>query len=410
MVRKGNIVTQKLFLDDSYRTRCEAQVVSCVKAENGYDVELTQTVLFPTGGGQPHDTGRIGGADVLDVSEEGERVLHRVDAPLEVGAQVTAEVFWPRRFDHMQQHSGEHLLSFAAKELYGAKNVGFHMAASYCTVDLDVQLTAEDVIKLEQRTNELITANLPVELTYVEAEELEHMELRKRAAGLSGTVRIVAMPGGDSCTCCGTHVKQTGVIGALKITANEHYKGGERLTFACGGRALMHAQRMQGIVDGLSRSFSCKAEDVPAAVDKLQQEFTATKRELKSAQAKLSGYIAAELLSGATAVKKRRLVAQVLSDYPAAQLRSLALMLCEKGNMLVLLLAHNGDAANYVLCCSEGLGLDMGELAQAVNAATSGRGGGRGTLAQGSAKLDAALPDTVAQLARYLTQRLAALK
>lgn len=407
---RGTIVTQKLFLDDSYSTRCEARVFSCVKAGNGYDVELTQTVLFPTGGGQPHDTGTIGGVNVLDVSEEGERVLHRVDAPLEEGAQVTAELFWPRRFDHMQQHSGEHLLSFAAKELFGAKNVGFHMAASYCTVDLDVQLTAEDVIKLEQRTNELITANLPVELTYVQAEELEQMELRKRAAGLTGTVRIVAMPGGDSCTCCGTHVKQTGEIGALKITANEHYKGGERLTFACGGRALIHAQRMQGIVDGLARAFSCKTEDVLTAVDKLQQEYAAVKRELKSAQAKLSGYIAAELLSGAAAVKKKRLVARFLPDYPAAQLRSLALALCEGGNTLALLLAKNGESANYVLCCSEGLGLDMGELAQAVNAATSGRGGGRGILAQGSAKLDAALEDTVSQLAQYLTQRLAALK
>ncbi len=410
MVRKGNIVTQKLFLDDSYITRCEAQVVCCVKTQDGYDVELTQTALFPTGGGQPHDTGTIGGANVLDVTEEGERVLHRVDAPLEAGAQVTVEVFWPRRFDHMQQHSGEHLLSFAAKELYGAKNVGFHMAASYCTVDLDVPLCAQDVIKLEQRTNELITANLPVELTYVEAEELEGMELRKRAAGLTGTVRIVSMPGGDSCTCCGTHVKQTGEIGALKITANEHYKGGERLTFACGGRALTHAQRMQGVVDGLARVFSCKAEDVLAAVDKLQQEYAATKRELKSAQAKLSGYIAAELLSGAQTVKKRRLVARFLPDYPAAQLRALALTLCEGGNTLALLFAKNGDSANYVLCCSEGLGLDMGELAQAVNAATSGRGGGRGTLAQGSAKLDASLSDTVSQLARYLSQRLAAVK
>ena len=403
-------MTQKLFLNDSYSTRCEARVVSCVKAEGGYDVELTRTVLFPTGGGQPHDTGRIGGANVLDVTEEGERVLHRVDAPLEEGTEVTAELFWPRRFAHMQQHSGEHILSFAAKELFGAKNVGFHMAASYCTVDIDIPLAAEDVIKLEQRTNELITANLPVELTYVEAEELENMELRKRAAGLTGTVRIVSMPGGDSCTCCGTHVKQTGEIGALKITANEHYKGGERLTFACGGRALAHAQRMQGIVDGLSRSFSCKAEDVSAAVDKLQQEFAAAKKELKSAQARLSGYIAAELLGGATAVKKRRLVAKVLADYPAAQLRPLALALCEEGNTLALLFAQNGDAANYVLCCSEGLGLDMGELAQAVNTATGGRGGGRGTLAQGSAKYDAALPDTVSQLARYLTQRLAALK
>lgn len=403
-------MTERLYLNDSYMTRCDAVVLSCTKVQGGFDVELTQTVLFPTGGGQPHDTGSIGGVRVLGVEEEGERVLHRMTSSLEVGAQVSVEVDWPRRFDHMQQHSGEHLLSFAAKELFGAKNVGFHMAANYCTIDIDIPLNPEDFVRLEQRTNELITANLPVELTYVQAQELDHMELRKRAAGLTGTIRIVSMPGGDSCTCCGTHVARTGEIGALKVTANEHYKGGERLTFACGGRALAHAQRMQIIADELARSFSCKVEDVLPAVEKQQQELSAAKREAKAAYAKLNGYIASELLQKASVIKGKRVVARYLSDIPAAQLRPLALALCEREKALALLVAPNADTASYVLCCSEGIGLDMGELAQAVNAAVSGRGGGRGTLAQGSAKLDAALGDTVAQLARYLEQRLAALK
>ncbi len=403
-------MTERLYLNDSYLTRCDTTVLSCTKVQGGFDVELSKTVLFPTGGGQPHDTGSIGDITVLGVEEEGERVLHRTASPLEVGAQVSVEIDWPRRFDHMQQHSGEHLLSFAAKELFDAKNVGFHMAASYCTIDIDIPLNPEDVVRLEQRTNELITADLPVELTYVQAEELDHMELRKRAAGLTGTARIVSMPGGDSCTCCGTHVARTGEIGSLKVTANEHYKGGERLTFACGSRALAHAQRMQTIADELARSFSCKVEDVLPAVEKQQQELSAAKREAKAAYAKLNGYIASELLQKASVIKGKRVVAQYLSDIPAAQLRPIALALCEREKALALLVAPNADTASYVLCCSEGPGLDMGELAQAVNAAMGGRGGGRGTLAQGSAKLDAAIGDTVAQLARYLEQRLAALK
>ena len=388
----------------------KSTVVACIEVPGGYDVELDQTVFFPTGGGQPHDTGRISGIAVRDVREEDESVLHRTAAPLNVGSDVDLEIDWLRRLDHMQQHSGEHLLSFAAKELFQATNVGFHMAPSYCTVDFDVSLTPEDIRRLELRTNELIWANLPVELRYVTVEELDCMQLRKRASGLTGEVRIVLMPGGDSCTCCGTHVAHTGEVGALKVTAFEHYKGGERLTFACGGRALTHAQQMQDIADSLARSFSCKAEDAVAAVEKLQQELSATRRESKTLYAKLNQYLTAELNSAAREVKGVRLLSRLLPDTPAVQLRPLALKLCESGPMLVLLCAPAGDTAQYVLCCSKGVKLDMGDLIQAVNAATGGRGGGRGTLAQGSAKYTPALLDTFVQLEHYLAQRLTAYK
>ncbi len=403
-------MTKKLYLDNSYLKCIEARVLACIEAPGGYDVELDQTVFFPTGGGQPHDTGRIGGIAVADVREEDDRVLHRTAKPFTIGGTVELEIDWPRRFDHMQQHSGEHLLSFAAKELFQATNVGFHMAPSYCTVDFDKPLTPEDVRRLELSTNELIWANLPVELRYVMAEQLDCMQLRKRAAGLTGEVRIVFMPGGDSCTCCGTHVAHTGEIGALKVTATEHYKGGERLTFACGGRALTHTQQMQDIADNLARSFSCKTEDTAAAVEKLQQELSAARRECKSLYARLNRYLAAELRDTAREVKGVRLLARLLPDTPAAQLRPLALSLCESGPTLALLCAPSGDTAQYVLCCSEGIKLDMGELMQAVNTATGGRGGGRGTLAQGSAKNASALEDTFVQLEHYLAQRLTARK
>ena len=399
-------MTRKLYLDDSYLTAVQARVTACAPVEDGFDVELDQTVLFPTGGGQPHDTGSIGSVAVTDVMEDGERVLHRTAEPLPVGSEVTVSVYWPRRFDHMQQHSGEHILSFAAKELFGAVNVGFHMAATYCTVDLNQPLTHEDVERLEQRTNELVYANLPVSLTYVEAEELSGMELRKAAAGLVGTVRIVAMPGGDSCTCCGTHVKATGEIGLVKVTAHEHYKGGERLTFACGARALNHAQAQQRIVDGFARSFSCKPEDAQEALIKLQQEAATLRRDNKALYAKISGYLADELSKSASPIGKRRLVVRRIAELPASQLRPLALKLCEESGMLALLLAAEQEQLQYVLACHAGVGLDMGELAQAVNTALNGRGGGRGTLAQGSAKDTPAARDAIEGLERYLGQRL----
>lgn len=399
-------MTEKLYLNDSYLTLVQAQVIACTPMDGGFDVELDKTVLFPTGGGQPYDTGRIGGVSVLDVTEDGERVLHRTAEPIPVGCAVEVSVDWPRRFDHMQQHSGEHILSFAAKELFEAANVGFHMAAAYCTIDLNKPLTHEDVEALERRTNELIYANLPVTLTYVEAEELSNMQLRKVATGLAGTVRIVAMPGGDSCTCCGTHVNATGEIGMVKVTAHEHYKGGERLTFACGARALIHAQAQQRIVDAIARSFSCKPEDALDALLKLQQETANAKRENKALYAKVSGYLADEFLKNASAIGKRRLIVRLVEELPAAQLRPLALKLCEEPNMLALLLAAENEQLQYVLASNANVGLDMGELAQAVNTALNGRGGGRGTLAQGSAKNTPAARDAIEGLERYLSQRL----
>jgi len=398
-------MTEKLFLNDSYQKTVMARVTACAAAEGGYDVELDRTVLFPAGGGQPHDTGRIGGVPVTGVVEDGERVLHRTATPLPVGAEVEVTLDWPRRFDHMQQHSGEHLLSFAAKELFGAKNVGFHMAAAYCTVDLDVPLAPGGAARLEERTNALVWQNLPVELSYVTPEQLETMELRKKAAGLSGRIRIVAMPGGDSCTCCGTHVGHTGEIGLVKITASEHYKGGERLTFACGGRALAHAQAMQETVDTLARGFSCKAEDVPEAVAKLQQEASALRRDNKALLDRLSAYMARELLSGAKTAGGRKLIVRLV-DIPAAQLRALALRVCEGGGALALLLAPENGQLSYALACSEDVKWNMGELAPAVNAALSGRGGGRGTLAQGSAKDTPAARAAAEALETYLLQRL----
>ncbi len=399
-------MTQKLYLDDSYLTAVQAQVIACTPVASGFDVELSQTVLFPTGGGQPHDTGSINGVDVVDVTEDGERVLHRTAEPIPVGSAAEVTLTWSRRFDHMQQHSGEHILSFAAKELFGAVNVGFHMAATYCTIDLNKPLTDEEIEQLERRTNELIYQNLPVTLTYVEAEELSGMELRKTATGLTGMVRIVAMPGGDSCTCCGTHVNATGEIGLVKVTAHEHYKGGERLTFACGARALTHAQAQQRIVDAFARSFSCKPEDAPEALNKLQQEAANVKRENKALYAKVSGYLAGELVKNAAAIGKRRLIVRLVTELPGAQLRPLALKLCEQPGMLTLLLAAENEQLQYVIACHADAGLDMGELAQVVNTALVGRGGGRGTLAQGSAKDTPAARDALEGLERYLGQRL----
>lgn len=400
-------MTKLLYLDDSYLKECTATVLHCIREQGRYAVTLDQTVLYPTGGGQPHDTGSVNGIRVHDVIERDGVVMHVTDTALQVGESVTVTLDWPRRFDYMQQHCGEHLLSFAAKELYNALNVGFHMAEDYCTVDFNIPLETEQQHAIERRANALIWANLPVEIQYVTSEELETMTLRKKAKGLTGNIRIISMPDADSCTCCGTHVRDTGEIGAIKITGAEHYKGGERLTFACGARALLQAQQTQRIAESLAKQYSCKAEDVPAAAEKQQQELAALKRDNKMLYNRLTGYLQAELLAGTPEYAGAKLCVRLV-EIEAAQLRPLALSLCQGAQALALLTTRSGQTLQYVLCCSDDIKLDMGELAQAVNAALAARGGGRGTLAQGSAPYSPNARETLAQLENYLSQILRA--
>ena len=401
-------MTKRLYLNNSYLRACTAQVTACTKTAGGYFIELDQSVFFPTGGGQPHDTGTINGNAVLDTTEDGERVNHLLCVPLTVGETVSCEIDWARRFDYMQQHSGEHVLSFAIHVLYGAKNVGFHMADTYCTVDFDMPFAPEQLIEIERRTNALVFANSPVTLQTVDAQEVESLPLRKAAKGLTaGSVRIVYMQEGDSCTCCGTHVNATGEIGFVKITAAENYKGGMRLWFACGARAVAHAQSMQSIADTLARAYSCKPIEVQEAVAKIQRELSDCKRDNRSLYTRLHGYIAAGLRAAASTQKGVDLIAGMV-DLPPAQLRPLALLLTKGKKTLAFLCARDGETLSYVLCATEGMGLDMGELAPAVNAALNARGGGRSTLAQGSGKHTGGTQEAIDQLANYLAQRLRA--
>ena len=401
-------MTEKIYLDDSYRAEMEAAVIACEEESGGYAVELDRTVFFPAGGGQPCDAGELGGFEVTGVREQKGRVLHAVRSPLRPGTTIHGRIDWARRFDHMQQHSGEHLLSFAAMELYGAVNVGFHMAAEHCTLDLDTPLTREQIEAMEARANALVYANLPVRARYVETDELEALPLRKRAEGIEGRVRVVAIPGADACTCCGTHVARTGEIGTILVTAAERHKGGARLTFACGTRALAFAQSTRAIVDETARAHSCKPQEVPKAGEARQRELASVKRERDALCARLNRAVARELRREVRAVGEWRLMAGLV-DVPASQLRPLALSLCGEAHVLAFLLCREAGGLHYALCRSEGSALDMGDLAQAVNLALQGKGGGRGSLAQGRAGDAPGQEEAVGQLIAYMQQRLRAL-
>ena len=399
-------MTQRLYLIDSHLFENQCTVLSCAAAKEGFDVTVDRTVFFPNKGGQPCDTGVLGTVSVLDVREVGEDLILRTDGPLPVGATVTGHIDEGRRLDIMEQHTGEHILSWCAYTLFDAMNVGFHCALTYATLDLDKPLTPEQVMEMETMANDLVRKNLPVTAAIYETEDdLQGVPLRKHAEGLIAPIRVVSIEGADSCTCCAPHVRFTGEVGVAKIVSAVAYKGGMRMTFLCGGRALRQFQKLQMTVDAIARKFSTAGEEALPAVEKQEAELKEIKKEKAALTARLEEYLTAELKAQAEDVKGKKLLVRLIETDPK-RLRPLALAtLPEKG--LTLLLTEKNGQLTYVLCAN-GLKLDMGELIPAVNLALGGKGGGRGTLAQGSAPAPTGLPETVEQLKTYLKQRLAA--
>ncbi len=407
-------MTKKLYYENNSIT-CRATVLVCVAAEGGeYDVLLDQTAIYPEGGGQPSDTGTIGSARVSHAREEKGDIWHRCDKPVAAGALVDVRADEARRMDHTQQHTGEHLFSGVAAKLFGAKNVGFHIAADVSTLDLDKPLTQEQVAQLELAVNETVQRNEPTVIRMVSAEELHNLELRKKADGLEGEIRIVYAGGVDSCTCCGTHCIRAGEAGPFKVLSSIHYKGGVRVTFLCGMRAVRSMMEDARRVAAIARRFSTKPESAVEAVIRQGDELASLKRELKERTEKLLSLRAAELLAacgageaGATPTDVKLVLARE-DGLDMTELASLAEKLCQSGRVVAVVFSKKREQLYYRLNRSAGVGLSMKEVCLAVNGLTGGKGGGRDDSAQGSAPVKPGWEETREQLERYLKSRLRA--
>lgn len=398
-------MTKRWYLEDAKKTACDAVVLSCEAADGHWHVTLSESVFFPNKGGQPCDTGTLGTVNVLSCDESGEMLVHTVDAPLAVGSTVRAQIDWERRFDIMQQHTGEHLLSYCAWKLFDAVNVGFHCALEYATLDLDRPVDAEGIRAMERMANRIAAENRTVTATiYATEDEGKALPLRKHSEGLTAPIRIVTIDGADACTCCAPHVERTGEIGLMKITEAVAYKGGMRLTFLCGMRALGFVQEVQTALDTIARGFSTGRDRAVSAVEKMKEELSDSKRELKQASARLEGYLAKELQAKAEVCRGISVLVERVEQVEAKRLRPLALGTLTDRSFTALF-SVNGEQVSYILA-SKGLKKDMGELILSVNLALNGKGGGRGELAQGSAALRPDLNETLEQLRNYFKKAL----
>lgn len=366
---------KKLYYADSHLKDFSAVVTGCEEVKGGWAVTLDATAFYPTGGGQECDLGILGGARVLDVKEQGENILHLCDTPLEVGAEVTGTIDWERRFDHMQQHSGEHLIMGQIYQKFGYHNVGFHMGGHLVTIDLDGPVTWEDLMEIERRTNQIICRNIPVKTWYPSPEELSNVKYRTKKQ-LPWPVRIVEFGGEDVCACCGTHVKSTGEIGLVKFVSCVKFKEGVRIEMASGRRATELYQQIFEQNRQVSQTFSAKILETGAAARKFNDMLTQEKYRAIGLQRKIFGAIAQSYAGKERAVHFE-------ADLQPGQVRELADAIAEKTDTAIV---YSGcDATGYSICILSKT-QDTRTLGKEVNAALNGRGGGKPGAFQGSLK------------------------
>lgn len=280
------MATKKLYDLDAYRTSFSAAVVSCVQKGNFFEVVLDETLFFPKEGGQTADKGVLGKSNVTDVQIKEDVITHTVEKAFAVGDIVEGKIDWQHRFFNMQQHSGEHIFSGLVFERYGYNNVGFHLSEQIVTMDFDGVLTKAQAEELEWQVNEAITANIEVKSAYPTKEELEGLKYRSKTE-VKGAVRIVEIPGYDICACCAPHVRHTGEIGMFKIQSMQNYKGGVRISFLCGFRALMEYRRKAEIITELTGVFTTADDRLVENADKLKGQLKQLKGQLAAVKQEL---------------------------------------------------------------------------------------------------------------------------
>lgn len=369
-------MTECLYSENAYCTAFEATVLDCrVRADGSYDILLDKTAFFSEGGGQAGDRGRIGDTPVLDTHEKDGQVLHRTHAPLEIGKILACEVDFATRFDRMQNHTAEHIVSGIAHRLFGVNNVGFHLNDEEVTLDFDRPLDREALDRIEDEANAAVWQNLPVSVLYPTKEELATLSYRSKKE-LSGQVRLVSIEGVDLCACCAPHVKSTGEIGVIKLLDCIHYKGGVRIRLLAGRRALCDYREKYKEVAAVSVALSVPQTEAGAGVDRLLCELGERKLAMAELSRALSSARAASLSPNAAG--------NILAFYPDTDdlsLRNTALAALDRGATVAAILSGEDGACRIAITARGGLRALIPLLRERLCL----RGGGSDELVQGRA-------------------------
>ncbi len=367
--------TEKLYYADAFLKEFTANVLECADWKGKPALVLDRTAFYPEGGGQPADHGTINGVAVLDVHEKDGVVFHIVEKPVENVENALCRIDWKRRFDHMQQHSGEHIISGILCEMFHCDNVGFHMGADTVTIDYNADITWEQAMEAQRRANAVIAADIAAEITYPSPEELAALDYRSKKE-LSGQVRIVRFPAADCCACCGTHVLRAGQVGLVKILSCQKFRDGVRMEILCGNRALEFFDTVYDQNRAVAQALSVKMHATAAAVERLQEELADTKHQAALLESQLFAQTARSYAAAGDVVVFQ-------PPMQPASVRRLCDAVAKECGGLCAVFAGENSQYSYALGRADGQ--DISALVKAMNAALKGRGGGRNGFAQGTA-------------------------
>ena len=365
--------TKKLYYDNPFLRRFAAVVTSCEEAKGGWAVTLDQTAFYPEGGGQPYDTGTLGGAQVREVREKDGVIVHLCDAPLAAGAAVEGTIDWARRFDHMQQHSGEHICSGLICARFHCDNVGFHMGADAVTIDFNADIPWEALLEIEEEANRYIYEDHPIDIRLCRGAALDAIDYRSKKT-LAGDVRIVSFPGADCCACCGTHVASSGQVGLVKFLSVQKFRAGVRIELLCGGRALRYLSACWEQDVRVAQALSVKPAASFAAVERLLGELSALKLRCARLEEAAFAQIAAQY-------EGKGDVLLFEDEMNGDSVRRLCDAVANACGGRCAVFAGAGNTWKYAISQADG---DLRALTKALNAALCGRGGGKPNFAQGS--------------------------
>ena len=391
--------TERLYFADPYLTTFRGRVVERGTLKGKSAVALDRSAFYPEGGGQPPDSGTLGGVAVIDVQAEGYVVWHALTGPL-TGDEVEGVVDWARRFDHMQQHHGQHLLSAAFEEVARLHTVSFHLGSESSTIDLGARdITEAQVVAAEELANRVIWEDHRVHARFVSPEELARLPLRK-APVVDGPVRVVSAGDFDHSACGGTHPKSTGAVGLLHVRRWERRGAETRVEFVCGGRALRDLRRKNALLTRVTTGLTVGVDELEGAIQRIQGSEQQTRKRLEDTLERLASYEAAELVAAATTVHGLPVVRRAVTDRTLVEIKWLANAIASKGGVALLGLA--GERAQLVFASPSGSGVDCGALLRETLARFGGKGGGQALMAQGgipdAGKLENALDAATATL------------
>jgi alanyl-tRNA synthetase len=370
-------MTERLYYREPYRQTFDGTVVSVETVDGRSFVTLDQTVFYPTSGGQPNDTGTLGGAAVIDVIDrEDGSIAHVVGGTLKTGEVVSGEIDWVRRFDHMQQHTGQHVLSAAFDRLFGVRTESFHMGQQSATIDLAREVTAAEAAKAEDDANRIVWEDRPVSIRFATAEEAAAMGMRKESLR-TGTLRLIDVQDYDLSACGGTHVERTGAIGSIAIGGCEKLRGGSRVEFLCGNRVVQRFRLWRDALSAMQKHLSVPPIDMAPSIERMQEDSKALQRTIRGFQEKLAAHEASALLA------KGHVIVEAVEGWDAQGIKSIAVAATSANPAAVVVLFTASTPAQVVIARGASAGVDAGALLKQLAAKFGGKGGGKPDLAQG---------------------------